>query len=229
VYDIDDDYWNVIYKEPKKADKKKKSTASEDDSSSGASDTAPTPQELQANANMPAYTGYDISVRQIAQDVLPQAPHAPNQLPGCPATFRQTDVLAYGPANVPGTPFHNWPAYTIEAQVRGVRWGGGLLGQMFSSSFDKKSRRSVPVCTSVSMPQVWLPVCCAVRPWPETLCTLCNPEPHTPCLPVAPPALPNTHFPCQRTLPLSTHTPCNCCAPPPHSTPMRPVCVGPTT
>lgn len=64
------------------------------------------------------HTGYDISVRQIAQDVLPQAPHSPTSLPGCPAFFKQTDVMAYGPANVPGTPFHNWPAYSIEAQVR---------------------------------------------------------------------------------------------------------------
>jgi hypothetical protein len=63
------------------------------------------------------HTGYDISVRQIAQDVLPQAPHSPTSLPGCPAFFKQTEVMAYGPANVPGTPFHNWPAYSIEAQV----------------------------------------------------------------------------------------------------------------
>jgi hypothetical protein len=69
----------------------------------------------------PPYTGYDISVRQIAQDVLPQAPHSPTSLPGCPAFFKQTEVMAYGPANVPGTPFHNWPAYSIEAQVGSMR------------------------------------------------------------------------------------------------------------
>jgi hypothetical protein len=129
VYDIDDDYWNAIYSEPKKADKKKKSSVEEESNPAPADGSAPTPQEVDANANMPAYTGYDISVRQISQDVLPQAPHAPNQLPGCPANFKQTDVLAYGPANVPGTPFHNWPAYTIEAQVGGYFWGGLLYNQ----------------------------------------------------------------------------------------------------
>jgi len=79
----------------------------------------PTPTaESVLSMQMPPYTGYDISARQISQDVLPQAPNTPNPLPGCPAFFKQTEVLAYGPANVPGTPFHNWPAYTIEAQVR---------------------------------------------------------------------------------------------------------------
>jgi len=57
---------------------------------------------------------YDISVRQILQQVLPPQPNA---LPTCPATFTTTAVFAYGPANVAGQPFHNWPGYTIETQV----------------------------------------------------------------------------------------------------------------
>lgn len=139
VYDIDDDYWGAIYAEPKQDKKKKKSKAAAEETPAPAPSPAPTPQDAAAGGaqpvplpqegqplvdpTMPSYTGYDISVRQISQDVLPQAPHSPNTLPGCPAFFKPTDVLAYGPANVPGTPFHAWPAYTIEAQVCLCLWG----------------------------------------------------------------------------------------------------------
>jgi hypothetical protein len=61
------------------------------------------------------FHSYDVSVRQIQQNVLPPTPTAGA---GCPAAFALTNVLAYGPANVAGQPFHNWPGFTIEAQVR---------------------------------------------------------------------------------------------------------------
>jgi hypothetical protein len=58
---------------------------------------------------------YDVSVRQVSQAVLPPTP---NVLTGCPATFAPTQVYAYGPRNIANQPFHLWPGFTIEAQVR---------------------------------------------------------------------------------------------------------------
>jgi hypothetical protein len=54
------------------------------------------------------FHSYDVSVRQIQQNVLPPTPTAGA---GCPAAFALTNVLAYGPASVAGQPFHNWPGY----------------------------------------------------------------------------------------------------------------------
>jgi hypothetical protein len=68
-----------------------------------------------------ASDNYDISVRQIRQDVLPPAPNA---LPTCPVAFNPTTVLTYGPRNIVGQPFHNWPGFTIEAQVGNCRLEG---------------------------------------------------------------------------------------------------------
>jgi hypothetical protein len=72
-----------------------------------AAEKAPKPQS--------AFHSYDVSVRQIQQNVLPPTPTAN---PRCPANFASTTVLAYGPANIAGQPFHNWPGFTIEDQVR---------------------------------------------------------------------------------------------------------------
>jgi len=76
------------------------------------------PEADQVPPSAPVFHSYDISVRQIQQNVFPAAPLAG---PGCPAAFAPTTVLAYGPANIAGTPFHNWPGFTIEAQVSPVR------------------------------------------------------------------------------------------------------------
>lgn len=73
------------------------------------------PSAEQVPPPQPVFHSYDVSVRQISQNVLPPTP---NNLPGCPANFALTNVLAYGPANVAGQPFHNWPGFSIEAQVR---------------------------------------------------------------------------------------------------------------
>jgi hypothetical protein len=74
---------------------------------------APAPEKATLRQNV--VHSYDVSVRQIQQNVLPPTPTA---APGCPASFASTTVLAYGPANVAGQPFHNWPGFSIEAQVR---------------------------------------------------------------------------------------------------------------
>jgi hypothetical protein len=71
---------------------------------------APTPVPPVA----PTTDTYDISVRQVAQSVLPPTP---NVLAGCPATFAPTNVYAYGPRNIANQPFHSWPGFTIEAKV----------------------------------------------------------------------------------------------------------------
>ena len=73
------------------------------------------PDAEQVPPPVPTFHSYDISVRQIAQNVFPATPVV---APGCPAAFAPTNVFAYGPANVANTPFHNWPGFTIEAQVR---------------------------------------------------------------------------------------------------------------
>ena len=62
---------------------------------------------------------YDISVRQIPQPVLPATPNLGPPALKCPVSFTATNVLAYGPANIPGQLFHNWPGFTIEALVSG--------------------------------------------------------------------------------------------------------------
>lgn len=68
---------------------------------------------------------YDVSVKQIPQNVLPPTPVA--GLPNCPATFTTTNVFAYGPNNIVGTPFHNWPGFTVEAHVSGL-WASFVTG-----------------------------------------------------------------------------------------------------
>lgn len=74
-----------------------------------------TPGQTKPTQVTPPTDFYDVSVRQVAQSVLPPAP---NVLLGCPATFAPTNVYAYGPRNIANQPFHNWPGFTIEAQVR---------------------------------------------------------------------------------------------------------------
>lgn len=72
------------------------------------------PKLKQVPPPVPVFDSYDISVRQVQQRVLPAA-SLPG--PGCPASFGPTTVFAFGPENVATQPFHNWPGFTVEAQV----------------------------------------------------------------------------------------------------------------
>lgn len=99
------------------------------------------PSAEQVPPVQPVFHSYDVSVRQISQNVLPPTPTV---LPGCPATFALTNVLAYGPANIAGQPFHNWPGFSIEAQVRQGVWErvSGQLGGLVVSL----AHALLPVC-----------------------------------------------------------------------------------
>jgi hypothetical protein len=142
-FSIDEEYyqqWNTQRESEKIVSRKKPRAAEEDDEEDDTDDekraaaapprAAPAPVRApqkedspeiedrsveQVPPVAPVFHSYDISVRQISQSALPPTPTA---VAGCPATFAPTRVLAYGPANIAGQPFHNWPGFTIEAQVR---------------------------------------------------------------------------------------------------------------
>lgn len=135
-FSIDEEYyqqWNRQRESEKIVSRKKPRAAEEDEGDDDDDDekrtaaapprSAPAPVRAphkeetveQVPPTQPVFHSYDVSVRQIAQSVLPPTPTA---VAGCPATFALTNVLAYGPANIAGQPFHNWPGFTIEAQVR---------------------------------------------------------------------------------------------------------------
>jgi hypothetical protein len=140
-FSIDEEYYQLagfdVQKSRSKSSSKKRPQASEEDSGDteegeeeeeqrvAAQPPAPAPEKPSPKVEdpsveqvppvLPVFHSYDVSVRQIQQNVLPPTPTA---AAGCPAAFALTNVLAYGPANIAGQPFHNWPGFTIEAQVR---------------------------------------------------------------------------------------------------------------
>lgn len=62
------------------------------------------------------YDTYYISARELSQHVLPATPATV----GCYPTDVTTRVYGYGTTTKDGKSTHNWPGFTIEAQVHGL-------------------------------------------------------------------------------------------------------------